>query len=536
MINTKLLNRIFPVAIVISFGMTVSAQHRMHDISGMNTRIEQSFRERFTTKNGQLAPIPISRSAAQKPTVMNSRIVAMYQTEFDGTQYKGVSDSSRFYWSGTRGGDFDYAKFMIYNYLPVTTPLKDELEFVLPLYRGMTFDSLNTYRWDAGTMSFSEPRGRSSTTLTSSGLLNTLTQVTLSGGVWENDGRNVLTWNSDNNLTQLHTDDWDGTVWEPDYRSVLNYNAAKQITDLTAEEWDLGGSVWEGDTRTTYEYTGSDLTRTTSLDWETIGSAWKNRTRHNLGYDNGQWVSSTFQDWNTLTTVWDATDKNTYTYDQDGNLTQQLIQVWNTLTTAWGNDERLTYAYDANGDLSTITIHLWNGTTWEPDERYAYNYTTSGGGSVTSVSRQEWDGGSNSWENKNRVNLNYNQHNRITEVEFQTWDIAGFWDVVANDEKYHFIYETFDDGTSNRVNEIVSTAGFRYYPNPSSAYITIETDNSAIAQVRLMDVTGRMVEQLTPANNTQRIHLPTTQLAPGMYYLQVMHDGKIEAASVQIQR
>ncbi len=536
----KLPRHAWMLALALSLGIHAEAQHKLHDISGMQARFGASVKERFTMKNGTLAPIPLSRAGAQKPTVTTSRLIAFYTHEFDGAQYIGTGDSSRIYWSGTRGRDFDYAKFILFGQLynlMEPASYKTELDLMLPLYKTMTFDSLNAYAWNGGAGSFSDPTRRNISSLAGNGLLQSATTYVWSGGTWEADYRSLLTWDN-NNMTVLLSQDWDGALWENDTRTSLDYNTAQNVTQSLAAEWDAGASAWENKNRQVFTFAGNDLTTVLMQDWVTPGNVWENDSRQTLGYDNNQWTSSVFQDWDNITTSWINDYRTNYTYDQE-HVSQVLEQDWNMLTTVWDNDDRSTYTYDANGNITSLVIQSWDGTAWEQDSRYTYVYTTSGTESITTITYEGWNSVSSSWENEDRLIIKYNEHDRIKEVLFQTWDMGGFWDVVSGDDRYSFIYETFDDGTTpGNVEKVTQNQNLRFYPNPASTYVTVDAGDDVLMNVRITDITGRVVAEVMPAGDkTHSLRVSTAEFIPGIYFLQVQYGGgKTEVASVLIQR
>lgn len=69
----------------------------------------------------------------------------------------------------------------------------------------------------------------------------------------------------------------------------------------------------------------------------------------------------------------------------------------------------------------------------------------------------------------------------------------------------------------------------RLYPNPSTAWTAINlalTDKVDNAYVRVLDATGRHVQQLNVATATTQLVLDTRTLAPGLYLVELFNAGK----------
>jgi hypothetical protein len=82
-------------------------------------------------------------------------------------------------------------------------------------------------------------------------------------------------------------------------------------------------------------------------------------------------------------------------------------------------------------------------------------------------------------------------------------------------------------------------SGINVYPNPTSgnATVAIEVRNTCIAKVTVMDITGKMV--MTIANTevrkgTQSFEFNTSDLASGMYFMNVTMNGKTRAVRFNV--
>jgi hypothetical protein len=493
----------------------------------------KTFETRFLLTNGALAPFPRPAAASRKTTVQNARLVGYYLMQHNGTAYQG-SDSFRIFWSGTRGANFNYAQTYLYlNYLLGEMPPQSEQLLALELLKGVNYDSTHTYKWNNGTNHFDSLKSRVLTQLNGD-LLQGLTSLIHDGntGLWENEQKAAVTHNSSNNLTSITNQNWDGATWENSSRTTVNYDGAQHPTEFAYSSWNSGGSTWENDNRNVYAYTGDDLTSDTYQDWDGVGNTWENNDRRIFTYDAGRWATTVTQDWDGLGSTWDNETRRAYTYDTAGRITQELIQEWPFLGSNWENYSRVIYAYDASGNVTSVTQQDWDGSAWENDTRVTYTYSTSGSGSTTQAIMQEWNAGS--WENETRLTVHFNEFDKATDIIYQSWDMGGFWDLKNGDQKYAFMFETFDDGTS-RVDNLARQTGFKYYPNPATTSLTVEAETGALESVWMLDLNGRPVFRHTPSAGNALVTIPTAHLSPGVYFLRVQHGGKTESTSVLVQ-
>ena len=75
------------------------------------------------------------------------------------------------------------------------------------------------------------------------------------------------------------------------------------------------------------------------------------------------------------------------------------------------------------------------------------------------------------------------------------------------------------------VNEQVAKSTFTFYPNPVDDVVTIALNNSEWAAIKLMDIAGNVVVELTA--NTSEYSTSLSGLASGSYLLQIeTGDGK----------
>jgi len=77
--------------------------------------------------------------------------------------------------------------------------------------------------------------------------------------------------------------------------------------------------------------------------------------------------------------------------------------------------------------------------------------------------------------------------------------------------------------------KVETPASMRIYPNPSTTWTAIDlmlTGNMEDANVRVVDATGRAIQQLNVTAATTQLVLDTRNLAPGLYIVELFNAGQ----------
>ena len=108
-------------------------------------------------------------------------------------------------------------------------------------------------------------------------------------------------------------------------------------------------------------------------------------------------------------------------------------------------------------------------------------------------------------------------------TNFQTFNVAqadnsSLW-YLHSDGK---IYTTVDPNgiAQTEVPEV------RMYPNPAANQVTIDLQNTTANEIRMVDLYGRIVVKKSVNSQSEVIDL--SNLAHGMYFVQICNNGKIE--------
>jgi hypothetical protein len=178
-------------------------------------------------------------------------------------------------------------------------------------------------------------------------------------------------------------------------------------------------------------------------------------------------IETIFQSWNG--SAWVNTDKNSFTYDGNNNLTELLYQSWDGST--WVNYSKQSYTYDGNNNLSERLDQYWDGSAWV--SIYKNSYTYDGNNNRTEAIWQTWDG--SAWVNSYKYSYTYNENNILIESLGQSWD-GSVW---VNSGKSLYSY----DGNNNLIELLSQTwDGFDWVDAYKQSY-TFDVNNNLIEEL-----------------------------------------------------
>jgi hypothetical protein len=192
---------------------------------------------------------------------------------------------------------------------------------------------------------------------------------------------------------------------------------------------------------------------------------------------------------------WRNNLKDTFTYDNSGNLLTELMQSW--INDTWANQWVYTYTYDTDGNMLTFRSEKWENNTWINFDFRTYTYDTFGN-SLTGE-YETWLNGS--WQPGIGYFLDiWSQKNRIYTVR----DLYRY--------EAHFI--SFVTGTENikRANALF------VYPNPSSGRIILDTKD--IGHLSIFNLNGQSLLQQEITGPT--ITIDVSDLPSAVYMVKIV--------------
>lgn len=167
-------------------------------------------------------------------------------------------------------------------------------------------------------------------------------------------------------------------------------------------------------------------------------NSWQDNTRESFVYDNNGYLTNDLtQMWDIPSTTWKNSSQSNYTNNPDGTVQQIVTQTWDAGLSLWDDATRTTFTYNASKKVLTMTSELWLTAFWQNFSKNTYTYDVSG--YLTNTLFQNWDLLSSSWKNFNQSNYSNNPDGTASQVTIQLWDGVSSW---TNSQRYTYTYNT----------------------------------------------------------------------------------------------
>ena len=123
------------------------------------------------------------------------------------------------------------------------------------------------------------------------------------------------------------------------------------------------------------------------------------------------------------------------------------------------------------------------------------------------------------------VTYSYDNLHRLTQASYSNGvGIQYSYDALGN--------RTQEIKTSTlSVEEVATVKNFKLYPNPFKEELNLSSDNQTIKEISIIDMTGKLVKQITNINATT-YQLDASYLVTGNYLIQIKTDEGIEIHKV----
>ncbi len=145
--------------------------------------------------------------------------------------------------------------------------------------------------------------------------------------------------------------------------------------------------------------------------------------------DGNYLVQVLLQAW--VVNAWVNSFRYTYTYNTDGDRTQEIREIWQSNN--WVNQMRIAYTYIAIGIASGSFWELWQMSQWVNYQRSTYTYNAL---LLTAVLWEYWQ--TSQWVNYYQYLYYHDKSDRVIEYVVQQW-IASAW---VNSYRYLYAYFT----------------------------------------------------------------------------------------------
>ena len=232
------------------------------------------------------------------------------------------------------------------------------------------------------------------------------------------------------------------------FKEIITHdNATKNFSILKLKY--LAG--WVNNTLSTFTYDeNGNLLEELSQDWDVTASAWKNYIRKTSSYDEqNNRLTYLYENWDADENLWVASRRYTYTYDDQHNQLSQEREDWVAASSSWSTYQLVAFTYDDKGNnLSAEWDYISN--IWKDDWRYSFTYDSAG--NRLSYKQDIREPNTTEWLNNTRYLYTYDSIGNLLIALTERWNI--YIDEWYNGERTIYTY----DSIGNLIERIYETA------------------------------------------------------------------------------
>jgi len=350
------------------------------------------------------------------------------------------------------------------------------------------------------------------------------------------------------NLVTYLVQNWVSGKWNNAELDTYIYSISGNVLSCLVQSWNyekVNNEYWENKSYCTNHYDErGNLDLSLSQNW--VEYSWVNSFQ-NLNTFNieGFILTSLTQTWNG--SDWTNSGLKTWTYDENDNNLTYIEQFWGN--TEWINAMLTTRTFNEKGKILSELSQLWMDT-WDNISNSIFTYDENG--NCTSGYWYSWN--YNSWANSFRVDYEYEDGlvrgigyywgetgwvpgDAMLDLQLCTdGDVQFFCEWWGS--KAEVYYSTLYTGApeQNQNSGVLSI-----YPNPAAdlLHINCQVSETALTSVCIYDLSGKKMESNSYGNiipGSQTFELNTSNLAPGIYILQINSGRSTSTCKVTIAR
>lgn len=306
-------------------------------------------------------------------------------------------------------------------------------------------------------------------------------------------------------------------VLTPVVKTLLNYNVQGEVSSITNLWYDVAAATYWNSNKTDYIRDASGNV-TEELYFSYNGTNWDLTGRMVYTYTNNLCTEMLNQSTMNNGQTYDNSAKQNYTYDVNGNTTEQIFSAW--VNSAWEQMNKSTYTYDASNNVSQILSYNMVGQAWDEffKEDMIYNLTND----LTQYESFMKQG--NNWNPQYKMINNYDtpliqqlivpndfKYNSKIDIEEVYEPVGTVWSLVKT-SLFHYSEE-------NGTNSIASIGEnqISIYPVPANDVLNIQVEGAEGSLMGIYNAFGVKIKEVNVIGGLN--HLSVTDLAAGTYFL-----------------
>lgn len=257
--------------------------------------------------------------------------------------------------------------------------------------------------------------------------------------------------------------------------SLKSAQAIKQKLDSYTEiNWDDATNQWVTEYKSEFTYDANgNMTQENDYEWDKTSGQLALNWKTDYSYDaNGNNTQEIGYEWDERSQLWVASEKTIYSYDANGNSTQRIFYQWDSSTNTFVSDEKDDYTYDANGNLIQYIYSSFDKTTnqWVAEYKKEYNYDANG--NQTQIS-YDWDNTLSQWASPyvvKRPGFSFDANGRVIRIDEYHTIVTLENPIYEISWKYEYTYSANGD-LSQELDTDWDNGSKTWIPRSKSEYI-----------------------------------------------------------------
>jgi hypothetical protein len=341
--------------------------------------------------------------------------------------------------------------------------------------------------------------------------------------------RNLYFYQNSNELVEDLVENYDQNAsdYVPSYRTLYMKTGNWEI-NLT-ENWDATEEEWYGTYVDSSEYNAQG-DRIVNLQWyyDVNDEQWMLSTKSSwdITYDANGNVETTIVSVNDANGDWILSDRESFTYDASGVLTEAIFEEWDDNAEEWVLSIRGINPVWHDQDeflVSSVYIEAWDGNAWVPATRLTAEYHADN--TIEMELEEAWDDVAEEYVNDYLVERDIDANMVPTSDISYNWDeVEGEWviswgNTYTNtyngddelEEQIQVYWNSFEEEWLTNLKyiysyvDIASVADLdmhtvNIYPNPTTEKVTIQSENN-LDHVTIVGMNGQVFYSLNNINS-----------------------------------
>lgn len=330
--------------------------------------------------------------------------------------------------------------------------------------------------------------------------------------------------------------------WIPAERQLSTYDAEGNETAFEYFLWD--GVSWR-EYRCLYrEFEKGLLTRELCLAIKTENGLYDSSYEQLYQYDaQGNNTDYLYRTYDSL--GWADAVHRTMRYSETGKITEYVSAIWDYILNDWMNQSREVYVYDEAGNNDSLYIYAWQSYSWYQTACYDYEYDASGrlmsyvrdGLRYDVMERDRYVFERD--EDGNAVSGTCMRYSDTDWVPVGLYDLRltyadGSLAFGASNVPLHHIEISYAKGEKEpyvpaAVRPAAPECVFSAWPNPARDVLRVEMEDDAVAEIRLLDASGRLLQQAACRGGRMEFNV---EKHSGVLFVQVVQAGRASTRKV----